>query len=241
LVLVVCEEADLAAFWAAERLQSRGLPVEIVTGADLAAAERWEHRLGRSGITLALTFAGGQRCLHSRDVGGVLNRLSFVPSAWLQRIDGPDVEYAIQEMHAFYLSWLHALPGPILNRPTPQGLCGNWRHPSAWAFLAAHAGLPIAPYRQSSEDDPAKTWRPAREPPRATVLVIGERVLAPSVVPENLHDACRRLARDAGTTLLGINFEPAAGAGWEFSGASVMPDLVRGGEPVADALAEAFA
>jgi hypothetical protein len=241
LVLVVCEETDLAAFWAAERLQSRGLPVEIVTGADLAAAERWEHRLGRSGTTLALTFAGGGRCLHSRDVRGVLNRLSFLPSAWLQRIGGADRDYAIQEMYALYLSWLHALPGPLLNRPTPQGLCGNWRHPSAWAVLAARAGLPVASYRQSSEDDPAETWRAASEPPAATVFVVGERVIAPPVVTADQWESCLRLARAAGTMMLGIDFAPATKGGWEFSGASVMPDLIRGGEPLADALAEAFA
>jgi hypothetical protein len=241
LVLVVCEETDLGAFWAAERLQSRGLSVEIVTGADLAAAERWEHRLGRSGTTLALTFAGGERCLHSRDVRGVLNRLSFLPSAWLQRIGGADRDYAIQEMYALYLSWLHALPGPLLNRPTPQGLCGNWRHPSAWAVLAAHAGLSVASYRQSSEDDPAETWRAASEPPVATVLVIGERVVAPPQMPSDQWGSCLRLARAAGTILLGIDFTPAASGGWEFSGASVVPDLIRGGEPVADALAEVLA
>jgi hypothetical protein len=241
LVLVVCEESDLGALWAAECLQSRGLPVEIVTGADLTAAERWEHRLGRSGTTLALTFAGGERCLHSRDVRGVLNRLSFLPSAWLQRIGGPDRDYAIQEMYALYLSWLHALPGPLLNRPTPQGLCGNWRHPSAWAVLAARAGLPAASYRQSSEDDPAETWRAASEPPAATVFVVSERVVAPPVVTADQRESCRRLAGAAGTMLLGIDFAPAARGGWEFSGASVMPDLIRGGEPLADALAEALA
>jgi hypothetical protein len=241
LVLVVCEESDLAALWAAERLQSRGLIVEIVTGAELAAAERWEHRVGRSGTTLALTFAGGERCLHSRDVKGALNRLSFLPSAWLQRIGGPDRDYAIQEMHALYLSWLHALPGPLLNRPTPQGLCGNWRHPSAWAVLAANTGLPVPPYRQSSEDDPAETWRMPSEPPAATVFVAGECVVAPPTVPADQHEPCRRLARATGAMLLGIDFAPAAQGGWEFSGASVMPDLIRGGEPLAAALAEAFA
>jgi hypothetical protein len=237
---VVCEESDLAAAWAASCLHSRGLTAEIVTGADLAAAERWEHRVGRSGATLALTFAGGEHRLCSRDVRGVLNRLPFLPSAWLQRIGGLDRDYAIQEMHALYLSWLHALPGPLLNRPTPQGLCGNWRHPSAWAVLAAHAGLPVAPYRQSSEDDPAELWQPASAPPAATVFVVGERVIAPPVVPTQQHEACRRLSRAAGATLLGIDFAPGAEGGWEFSGASVIPDLVRGGEPLADALAEIF-
>jgi len=240
LVLVLCEESDLAALWAARCLQSRGLTVEIVTGVDLAAAERWEHRVGRSGATLDLTLAGGNRRLSSAEVKGGLNRLSFLPSAWLQRVGGPDRDYAIQELHALYLSWLHALPGPLLNRPTPQGLCGNWRHPSAWVALAARAGLPVSPYRQSSDDDPAELWQPAKLPPAATVFVVGERVIPPAGAPADLHEACRRLACAAGASLLGIDFAPSRDAGWEFSGASVMPDLVRGGEPLADALAEAF-
>jgi hypothetical protein len=75
----------------------------------------------------------------------------------------------------------------------------------------------------------------------ATVLVIGERVVAPPQVPSDQWGSCLRLARAAGTILLGIDFTPAASGGWEFSGASVVPDLIRGGEPVADALAEVFA
>jgi hypothetical protein len=240
LVLVLCEESDLAALWAASCLQSRGVTVEIVTGAELSAAERWEHRVGRSAATLDLALVGGHRRLSSAEVKGGLNRLSFLPSAWLKRIGGPDRDYAIQEMYALYLSWLHALPGPLLNRPTPQGLCGNWRHPSAWAALAARAGLPIAPYRQSSDDDPAELWQPSKLPPAMTAFVVGEEVIIPAEAPSDWQEACRRLARLADTSLLGIDFAPSEDDGWRFSGASVMPDLVRGGEPLADALAEAF-
>ena len=240
MVLVICEDWDFAALWAADRLRSRGVAVDMLTGADLAAAERWEHRLGHAGVTFALTLAGGERRVFSQAVRGVLNRLSFLPSAWLQRIGGPDRDYAIQEMHALYLSWLAALPGPVLNRPTPQGLCGNWRHPSFWAALAGRAGLP-ARYRQSSEDDPSEAWQPAAAPPEAIAFVVGERVIAPPALPTQLNEACRRLAHAAGAGLLGIDFMAAAAGEWRFTGASVMPDLVRGGEPLADALAEAFA
>jgi hypothetical protein len=241
LVLVICEEWDFAALWAADQLRSRGVVVDILTSADLAAAERWEHRLGQASVTFALTLAGGERCMSSQMVRGALNRLSFLPSAWLQRIGGPDRDYAIQEMHALYLSWLAALPGPVLNRPTPQGLCGNWRHPSAWAALAGRAGLPTARYCQSSEDDPSEAWQPAGAPPAAIAFVVGERVIAPPALPTHFYEACRRLANSAGARLLGIDFLPATPGEWRFTGASVMPDLVRGGEPLADALAEAFA
>ncbi len=239
MVLVLCEEADLAAAWAGERLRLRGVDVQIVTGADLAAAGRLEHRIGRAGATFELELADGRR-LSGRTVRGVLNRLSFLPSACLRRIGGPDREYAAQEFYALYLSWLHSLQGPLLNAPTPQGLCGNWRHPSSWIALAAQVGLPALPYRQSSRDDPAARWQAAASPAPATVFVVGGRIVAEPAVHREFDEPCRRLADAAGAKLLGVDFASATDGRWRFMGASVMPDLMRGGEPLADALAEVF-
>jgi len=239
MILVLCEEYDLAATWAAERLRERGLAITVVTGAALAAA-RWEHRVGRAGARLEFRLAGGER-ICSGEIGGVLNRLCFLPSAWLQRIGGPDRDYAVQEMLALYLSWLHAMTGPVLNPATPQGLCGNWRHPSVWAVLAGRSGLPTSPYRQTSADDPDLYWQAAGAPGPATAFVAGSRALLPPDLPAPLRAACLRLARQAGTPLLGIDFSPAADGTWRFTGASVMPNLVRGGEKLADDLAEALA
>ena len=52
-----------------------------------------------------------------------------------------DREYALSEMQAFYLSWLSAIPGQVVNRPTPQGLSGHWHHISEWALSAARLAL----------------------------------------------------------------------------------------------------
>lgn len=240
LVLVLCEEYDMVALWAADGLRSQGLTVAIITGADLATAEHWEHRVGRAGVVFELELAGG-RHFSNREVWGALNRLSYLPAAWIQRLGGSDRDYAIQEMYAFYLSWLHSLPGPLLNPPTPQGLCGNWRHPSVWVALAGRAGLPTPIYCQSSDDDPDAFWKPATVPAPTTVFVVNEQVIAQAGLPEQLRDPCIRLARAAGARLLGIDFAPSAAGEWCFAGASVMPDLFRGGEPLIGALAEALA
>ena len=61
MVLILCEEADVAAAWAAGRLRQRGVATDTVTGADLAVAGRLEHRVGRSGATFELELAGGRR------------------------------------------------------------------------------------------------------------------------------------------------------------------------------------
>jgi hypothetical protein len=177
MILVLCEETDVSALWVAQALRMRGLSPMVLTGADLASAERWEHTIGRAGADCEIRLSNGAS-LHGRETGGVLNRLSAVPSAWLRRFGGPDFTYAMQEMYAFYLSWLHALPGPKLNPPTPQGLCGNWRHPSAWAALAARAG-PVRPFRQTSSEDPVSPWQSPALLSAATVHVAGARVIGP--------------------------------------------------------------
>jgi len=240
VIFVFCEETDMAAVWAADRLRDRGLPIETLTGAELATATRWEHRIGRSGIVFELDLADGRR-VSRKDSTGVLNRLSYLPAAWVQRVGGPDRDYALQEMYAFFLSWLHSLPGPLLNPPVPQGLCGNWRHPSAWTFLACQAGLPVQIYRQSSEDDPNPLWQFATVPGSATVFVVADQVIVPPELPFQLAEPCRLLAVAAGTPLLGIDFAFDENDGWRFGGASVMPDLIRGGDPLLDAMATVFA
>ncbi|SFK05136.1 hypothetical protein [Methylocapsa palsarum] len=239
MILVLCDEADHSAFWAAEALRARGLSPLLLTGADFAAVTRWRHSVGAAGADCELHFKGGGR-LRGKETGGVLNRLSFVPAAWRRSIGGPDCEYALQEMFAFYLSWLHALPGPKLNPPTPQGLGGNWRHPSAWAALASAAGLPVAPYRQTSEDDPAAPWRRQAGPAAATLHVVGSRVVGPGELVRSYKESCLRLARAAGATLLGVEFARDVDAAWRMTRASVTPDLAGGGADLADSLAEAL-
>ena len=179
--------------------------------------------------------------LRGEQVGGVLNRLAFLPQAWLAGIGGADRDYAVQEMVAFYLSWLHALAGPKLNPPTPQGLCGNLRHPSAWIALGARAGLPVRRFRQTSDDDPAAYWLRQGDPAAATVFVVGNAVIGPAALVATHRAACLRFSKLAECPLLGIEFAPDAEETWRMVAASVTPDLMRGGEPLADALAAALA
>src|SRR5262245_39541024 len=94
---------------------------------------------------------------------------------------GPSREYASQELAAFCLSWLYALPSPVINRATPQGLAGQWRHRSEWLWLAAHAGLPTSLYRTTSEaprdeqDGSGRLVPP--DTPVQTVFVVADQVV----------------------------------------------------------------
>jgi hypothetical protein len=238
--MVLCEVTDLAALWAANRLRARDIPVDIVTAAVLGSALRWEHRLSSDGEASVTIDLGDGRTVSNASAGGVLNRLSFVPTERLDRVGGADRDYAVQEMNALFLSWLNTLPGPVVNRATPQGLGGAWRHRSSWIAMAGAAGLPTAPYRQSSADDPAEQWSP-RPPAAVTVFAVGERVVAPPGTAQALQDGCLRLAKAANEVLLGVDFAAGADGQLALVDASAVPDLTRGGEELIDALREVLA
>jgi hypothetical protein len=241
MILVLCEVEDFAGLWAAGRLKARGLSVEIVTAPVVSCALRWEHRIDSSGTASVAIELGDGRKVCSRDRVGVLNRLSFVPTARFDQVAGIDRDYAVQEMNALFMSWLHALPGPMVNRPSPQGLCGSWRHRSVWAAMAHKAGLAIQPYKQSCRDDPDAQWNCSQSDAGATVFAVGERVVAPGWMPAEVSNGCRRLAAAAGVSMLGIEFVPGRDGRFEVAGATPLPDLTRGGEPLIDALQELLA
>mgnify|MGYP001605940499 CR=1 FL=1 len=76
--------------------------------------------------------------------------------------------------------------------------------------------------------------------PCTQVHVVGTRVIDPTVIADRPRGACLRLAEAAGSPLIGIEFAANADGQWDMTGASVLPDLIGGGDPLADALAEAL-
>jgi len=214
------------------------LPLELVTDEMLLQRCKWEHRVGTSGVSIKIALADG-RIIHNKAVRGTLNRLTHVPLKSLACI--PDYEYATQEYSAFFMSWLSALPEPVLNASVAQGLSGAWRHASEWVSLAAQAGLPTPRYKQTSEDTidervELRRLLPAGSP-TTLFIVVGDRVVGPPL-PGEIRSACCRLAKLAETLLLGIELtQDQASDSMVFAGATPMPDLRLGGEPLLDALA----
>lgn len=233
---VLCAPGDTAALWAADGLRRRGLaPVEVVPLATLASALRWEHRIDADGVLTSVRLADGRR-LESAAVRGVLNRVAWTPTDLVDRAAPADRDYAVQEVHAFFLSWLHALPR-VLNPPTPRGLAGAWRSAAEWHVLAAAAGLRNAPVRVGT--GAAAPDGTAAEPAR-TVCVAAGRVCGPRLPPE-VEKGCAALSRLADTPLLGIDFVAAEPGEWTFAAATPFPALQHGGEPLCDALADFLA
>lgn len=236
--LVLCAANDLAALWAARGLTNAGLqPLEIVTAEALAYNRRFEHRLTRGQPSVNITLMDG-RVIKGATVRGTLNRLQFIPSAHLRTANAKDRQYAEQEILALYLSWLHGLPGAMVNRPAPQGLCGAWRHPSEWNRLAARAGLPTSPYRQS-ESHAAPSLYSETPSTNQMVIVVQGHCCGPRL-PEAIDAACARLAELAATDLLGVDFHLTPTGEWIFSKATPFPDLRLGGPEVLTTLAQAL-
>lgn len=235
--LVLCAADDLAALWAARGLISGGLqPLEIITAEELAYNRRLEHRLNAGQPTVNITLMDG-RVIEGAAVRGTLNRLHTIPFAHLRNASAPDRQYAEQELLALYLSWLYGLPGVMLNRPTPQGLCGTWRHPSEWIRLAGRAGLSTIPYQQS-ESSAAPSLHSAPSTNRVVIVVQGD-CCGPRA-PHNIATACSRLADLAATDLLGVDFHLTPTGEWIFNKATPLPDLRLGGTELITTLAQAL-
>jgi hypothetical protein len=183
-VLVLCEAHDEPALWAAAGLERRVGPVDVVTSPMFAAATTWEHRIRGDVAEFEITLADGRR-ISSASPRPVLNRLTFCPGDPFRAADGEDRDYALQEFHALFLSWLSAHPGPMLNRPSPQFLAGHWRHPSAWAVLAAKAGLVTPAYRHAGNGHRRGSSPPSGPVGGAseTVFVVDSEVVAGPAVP----------------------------------------------------------
>jgi hypothetical protein len=252
--LMLCESDDHSALWASHGLRARGLePLEIVTPQALVYGLRWDHRLGVRDTHVAIRLHDA-RVIDSARTRGVINRLGYLPVSLFAQACDTDRLYAQGEMTALFMSWLAAMPAPVLNRPTAQGLCGAWRHASEWMMLAAEAGLSTRPYHQNGKSNPPSTSAfaaaGAAAPPaladsrktRALVLVVGSRVVAPHAIdlPSPIADGCARLARLAGQGLLGIDLTREVDGRWLFNDASPRPDLRAGGAALLDALAEAM-
>ena len=241
--LVLGDIYDASAAWVHSRLKARGLmPIEWISAEQLALSEFQEHRIEGRRSTLRFRTEAGLQVDGAR-LSGVVNRLYTVPIAHWRKAPKVDQDYVQQELVAFFLSWLAALPCPVINRPTPQGLCGQWRQESEWVWLAQQASLPVAPYRQSSSDrvDEMKGERRLVATGQAvrSAVVVGQRALG-LAMPATVAAGCVRLGQLASTTLLGVDFVDGAAGPWTFAGASPTPDLRVGGEAVIDALVRAL-
>jgi hypothetical protein len=243
MYLVICNSFDKAALWAYEGLKAHGLnPIELIDADSLACSPYFEHRIKNNQVNTKIRLPDGRQ-IDSELILGVLNRLQSIPTSHL-KASKADNQYALQELNAFFISWLYSLPPPVLNPATPQGFSGESRHISSWILMANSAGLAVPKFEQNSigADKAPFYWIGRFVPPETkvkTVFVIDSQVVGADVPPE-VAEGCRRLAELAETPLLGIEFLDSPDASWMFVGATPCPNLTLGGELLLDELSRAL-
>jgi hypothetical protein len=229
--IVLCDENDPSALWAYEGLRRRNLePLELITAGDIGNGLRLVYRTGNQ-LPNVLLQDGHGRSIDSRFVKGGLNRLQGVHPGIIRRFVEEDRLYVQQEFYSALLGWLSALTPNLINRPSPLGLSGQWRHESEWMWFAGRSGLPVRAYRESTSSAPHLSSNSGIV---TTVFVVSGQCVG-GEVPADLLNGCLQLAQLVDTRLLGIDFIQDNGAWW-FAGASPMPDLRTGGEPLLDCL-----
>jgi hypothetical protein len=232
--LILCHPADSVGDWARKGLRDRGLtPVELVTPDDLLYSTHLDHHFERSVAGFRVRLADG-RAFADSDITGALNRVVRAPVAPLALASEADTLYARSELSALMLSLLMCIAPAAVNQPSTRGFCGAWRSVAEWTLLAARAGLPVRPLSLSSRAD--------SEPPEPaathTLVVFKESVFGGEDV-QDLIPACVHLAKLAGTDLLGIDLHRDSHS-VTFTGATPLPDLCIGGDPLLDRLHRHF-
>ena len=171
------------------------------------------------------------RAFSSSDITGVLTRLSAVPGTELDHVAAEDRSYVSSEMTAFLLAWLSSLKCPVMNRPTPSGLCGpGWRI-EQWLHLAAGLGIPVKSVRRSTSHTAVDETEGGM-----SVTIVGRECL--DAVNPALADYSRCLAAAADVDLLEVRYT-SAGPDARLQGVSLWPDVSR--PEVASALLDLFA
>jgi hypothetical protein len=216
MIAVLAGRYDAAAHRWASRWASRG--VALLTPEDLSQAG-WRHSLDAPADGVAIV-SGQPVCV--AEISGVLVRLPCVYEQELTYIAPADRGYVAAEMTAFLLSWLTALPCPVLNRPTPTCLAGPFWRPEQWAYAAARAGIPVAPVR--CRVAPGATLENTTAPGVTTraVTVVGEHCVGER--DEALIHHARTLAGAAKVALLAVRFSGSA-PGASFMDADLWPHL----------------
>lgn len=149
-ILILAHSGDRLARQVGAWLQSWGGPacVKLVGVDQIALAPDWRHRQTSQGITTHIRLADG--AVLNDELGAVFNRLQQVELPHFAGAAAADRNYALAEMQALLLSWLHSLPCPVINPASPQGLGGARRTHAQWLHLAHAAGLPVQAYHFST-------------------------------------------------------------------------------------------
>ena len=235
--LVLTERTDPDGAWLTHGLQAKGLdPLLHLTTDDLVEGATWAHTVGEDGAAFTVRLADGTT-IRSEQIAGVVNRIGYITPAHVIDVVDADREYVLQELNAFFMSWLASVQAPVLNPPTARGLAGAWRPRSEWAHLASQAGLDHVPV--TSSDSGLDPVRLGTEHEGLTAITVAGGIVDNGLA-EDMRQASLRLAELAETPLLGIEFAMNGEGDLVLAGVTPQPSLQAVGDAVIDAIGYAL-
>lgn len=219
MVLVVANADDTVASAFVRRYARQG--VRLLRPCDLSRSG-WRYESGDHAKPSQLVVAG--RVCRETQLAGVIMRLASVAPTDLPHIEPADRAYVAQEMQAFLLAWLHMIPCPVVNRPTPVCLAGEWWSPQTWIHKACRLGIPVARSEwYVGRGRCTKAIRPVREHPHAaSITVVGSQIIG-NAVPRVVQYATR-LAQATELDLVTVRFSSPSNDA-RFLDASLWPNL----------------
>ena len=236
MILVIAEPHDTPALWLRNRLA--GLleePVRLTTPVQLLCSRRIVHRLDSAGGGFEFEASDGAR-IASEEVDGVVSRILSVPVAQLRVATESDRRYAEEELYAFLLGWLGSIDCPVLNAPSPDGLCGPFHGLLAIRQFAATAGL-FCDAAVAAPGAPEPDLH-ASEGTFELHYALDGRLIGP-LVDAGTRDRLLGFARLWGARLLQIQSRSEEGRR-RLVGASPLADFRLGGDKLVRAVARAL-
>jgi len=212
--------------------------VDFVSLWEMQMAVRWAQVQENGRTANELILMGGKQINLEKVV--VFNRLSSVSALTFQGLSAVDKSYSIEETQAFVLSWLAALPGPVINPATHAGLAGPGFDQLAWMLIAHKAGLPtpeislVSSQRRFNRPHLSRLqgdvlglqhgmFCEVLKEDQCDVFVVGDAVFG--VHPISLHESIRKFARLVGVDFLQVTLVRVGGDPdrWVFWMADVVP------------------
>lgn len=219
MILMLASQWDASAIELVRRWHHE--EVRLLTCRDFARSG-WEFHSG-SPERGRLVVDG--RPVSARDVRGVLMRLPTVTATELPHIHPDDRHYVAAELMAFLVAFLHELPCPVINQPTPLLLTGPAWSASRWRCEVRRLGMPALCDRQVSSLGASDNASEGIDRIVGSVTVIGDGAFG--LEDPQARDFARRLARRAGASLLRVRFL-RRGTRLAFIDANLTPDLNDG-------------
>jgi len=219
LALIVAEPGDRTADAVATTLArpAAALQPMQLTPADLACG-RWHHHVSAAGRP-ETAFCGNAGVWRDDEIGVAWYRAASMYAPAFAGASTQDQVYAVTELTALVVSWLHGLRDRAVNQPSGANAIGPPWTAARWLDEARRAGLRVAPGLAVTSARMASGWRgspydakmPWRTADRidASLLVAGNRVVGDAT--ESNRRAMLGLARRAGCRFLRFNMTTTDG------------------------------